>query len=458
MKPHWQKKIILVAALVLMCLSLLMPIIQRASSNNVMIPLEQSFHTLQIVSDADSQYWESNTPYIWLLRAWTMWSTPIVLQILLGVISFIFIWLLLGSTMDNLELSIFLGTCIISPVFIISHISLTPYAFITCLLLAALWISQTSWWLVGLGLFFIVGLEHVAVAAVALLGHLILHKYDLNYIPKQLGTLVICIAGTIRLVDAFRNDISQIIPHYSTIVEFGAFIGFPLLYFILFCIGFFITWNRGEKSTHIFALIVITLSWFYPQLLLISNIILCYFATKSIAKTVHEKWELPSLKVLVIVCLLIAGLVTYTLYADRLTQAPPTTNQKNSLLFLMSQSEQDSIVWSHPKNTYLIEAIASRQSFTPAIPTKQDWLTFNSIANETRLTAALSNLAEHNISYLYLDEQMTTGLVWSVQDEGFLLLLNNPRAFTKLYDEHGTQIYRVNYENVEEELNKVTTK
>jgi hypothetical protein len=158
------------------------------------------------------------------------------------------------------------------------------------------------------------------------------------------------------------------------------------------------------------------------------------------------KWQIDLIKTLTII-LIICGLIFSTLsYINRVATAPPTKEMVLSLEWLKENTASDDIILSYYTKGNWITAIAER----PVILDSQTDYTpdLNARFNDTNTTfysrnleTAKSVLDRYNIRYIYIDQEMKQGQVWTREEQGLLFLFRNSETFKKIYDKNSIEVW-----------------
>lgn len=233
----------------------------------------------------------------------------------------------------------------------------------------------------------------------------------------------------------------------QTISDFGAILGFGIFHLILAIIGIIILWELTKKYLfgYLTFLLLFILSIFFPILIIVLNVVLCFFASIAISAIYKKKWEIEVLKNLTLLLIICGVLFSCFSYETRIVNSNPTRSEISALNFLKEKS--DGIVLSHQKNGYLINYFSEKNSFIdenlPFLSNGKENLNIsNEIFYSRNLEKTRNLLRTNNINYVFIDSDMKEGLIFEKRNEGLLFIMdNNEKYFTKIYDENSIEIW-----------------
>lgn len=231
--------------------------------------------------------------------------------------------------------------------------------------------------------------------------------------------------------------------------DFGAVVGFGLFNIILAVIGFVTKWREKKRLLLFYALaLFFLLSLFFLRAHgnAYLNFVLALLASLGFLWLLEIKWELSLLKNLTII-VIICGLIFSCLsYIDRVSVSMPDKPTKQSLDWLQSYASPEDVVLSHHSYGFWIQYVSKNKVLMDDFKTPNHesiWVDYNTMLYSRRLANTSALLSEYNIKYIWINQEMKKGLVWTREQEGLLFLLKNSDSFKKVYDENGIEIWEV---------------
>jgi hypothetical protein len=241
--------------------------------------------------------------------------------------------------------------------------------------------------------------------------------------------------------------ISNILP--SSISDLGGLVSFSFFTLLLAGVGLIVTWKRKKEFYFIypFMLLLFIISFFLGDYANIyQNFIICILAGYGFYNLWHRKWSLKVMKNLTLLVIVCGIIFSTTAYLSRISYSQPNSDVLESLVWLRDNSDSGAVVLSHPNNGFWIEAIAKRHvvldgsfDYISSLDEKVD--DTNEIFASRNLQRTSDLLNKYNISYIWVNDEMKNGLVWSKGDEGLLFLLKNSENFKKLKSYNGIDIW-----------------
>ncbi len=229
------------------------------------------------------------------------------------------------------------------------------------------------------------------------------------------------------------------------ISDFGG-IGFGIFTLILLLAGLAFSWkSRYIYSLPYYLLLYLMASLFFEESSAIPYLgfVIAVFAGEGFYRIANLDWELSLVKRFTILLIVCGLLFSTSSYLGRLSGSGPDSEIVKSLAFLKEQEQ--GLVFSHYSNGFWIEFFAGKpvilDSFiVPGLEKRysdsMDLFYSRNIDSTRRL------LDKYNVYYIFVDESMRKGKVWSKNDEGLLFLLGSNETFTKIYNSSDVQIWR----------------
>lgn len=374
-----------------------------------------------------------------------------------GIFSLILFYLLLRKfAIGPFERFITSMLLIISPPFIYLSIVSTPNSLTVFLSLLGLFFflrKKTYFFILSLLCFAIVSLS--GLFNIGLLVLLLLFFKVMDEEHKAKAYLAILVMGIVYLARpmgfyiGFEFEAPSLLR--SFISGLGAKIGFSIFSAILAVIGVFYSWKSKRKFYPLYialAFLVFSSVYVGAEANLYTNFLVVFFAALGLRKIKAVQWSFMSVRDLSFIVIACGLLFTTISYIDRFPSSYPDTGMVNGLSWLKENSEENSLILSHPSRGFWIESIAQRpalaDSFVESIRNyrikQQDT---NGIFYGVDLDDTMALLGKYGVKYILVDSEMRNGLVWSKEKEGLLYLFRNNKTFERVYTLNDTEIWRV---------------
>lgn len=231
----------------------------------------------------------------------------------------------------------------------------------------------------------------------------------------------------------------------------GAKLGFSAFALVLMLVGFVVSWKM-KRRLYLFYLATLVLIGFFiyrnDDVNIYLNFIFSILAGIGLYTLIRMKWELETVKTIALIVLGCGLLFSCLSQIKTVSSSLPDKEMVASLKWLNSNSVESECVFSHYSDGFWIEDIAARPvfidslfSYTPGINTIYEIA--NNISYSRRIVETKKLLNENNISYIWIDGEMKSGLVWEEDDEGLLFLFRDNETFKKIYSTDNVEIWKV---------------
>jgi len=383
------------------------------------------------------------------------------LPLIFGLIIFVILYFLIGKviTKDKLRTIVMLILPLSPPFIYLSYIfNYHALPLLLTLLALLLFFSEKKISLtisiIILALIPFFGWIHAAMAFLSLLVIAIAKKKHTRLLPFILILMLITITLhylPIIIKHGFAN--SQILKQPSsnfnfknTISDFGASFGISLFAIILAAVGLGELWKKKYQNAGIYIILMISiiLSIIHLPALFYLNIVIIILAATGVVRILNSKWTSPIIKnttlILLICGLIFSGLTSVTLLAN----TAPSQSVAEGLLKL--RAKPDGVVLSHPSKGFWILTIAYKPTFidlnSEYVPNLNERVNdLNSMFYSKDLTNTTKLLQEYNIKYIFLDDPMKSGQVWTRDEEGLLFLLKDSERFKSIYADSDAEVW-----------------
>lgn len=392
-----------------------------------------------------------------LLLSFNIEIMPKILPFLLGILSFILFYLILGKTKSEIR-DIATLLFIISPSFLYLFNTLTKYSFVIFLILLGVYSYLCKSKLLSALFFSIIGFFSFSASLFVLLFYFMFTLYKKekwnNFIIVFAGFLIFFLLQFYRIfyLGIPKNLFGFTSFNFGQIInimfsDFGSIFGISLFVFILGIIGVWASFRETLKQYVYFFFIIamFLLTFYFNSLVFAFVLIMPVFAAYGFNKLVNAEWKSEYFKYLVVLVLCCGFLFSTLAYINRVSDFTPSKSFGEGLNFLEKQ-EIDSDVFSHySRGVYLSYAgkknfMDSNFLYAPGL----DYRTFDSErllrAKDIKIAVALVN--KYNIEYIWLDKELIDKL-WSDDEIELLFLLRySPETFEKVFDNGDVEIYK----------------
>ena len=349
-------------------------------------------------------------PYHLLLSFFpNIYLASIIIQLLSGLLSVIFLYLILKELKINAKkISIILLIFIFSPISIFLFSTSNPYAILAALTLIGFYFYMKSNYA---ALIFILTTFFNPLFALPILAYLLSFSLYKNKMKKFYIALAAIILTFIlhSLPFYLKQGLPKIIPIANIITDFGAKIGFSVFALPLFILGLYIVW-RIQKQTVPYALLLslLIISYYYTPLLVLLNIAISIFAAYGIMAFIEREWEIDLLKKLTILVIILGLLISSISYINRISQEVP---KKDTIKSLEWFSTKDSgIILTHYSNAEYINSIAKKESFLHSkLNSKEKTEIAEAIFQGRNLIVTKNLLKQNNITHIWITKEMQEG-------------------------------------------------
>jgi len=395
------------------------------------------------------------------------WGTPLVLSIapglmievlplVLGVLSFILLWLIIkklesSAKIQKLTMLLFL----LSPTFIYLF-SFGNNLFIPtflCILAFFLFMQNKYSWL-SVPIVLILPIFNIILLA-SLILCMFFYAFFQDKKKKKLFIVLLVVGllvsvfyyGNVFYNAGFPQRISLDESHWydifqKVIYDFGSSYGIGIFLLALSTIGALYLWKKKYHNMFMFFSLssLILFSLFRIEALIILNILLCVLGAFGIkAYMEKQKSAVVTYTLIILVCGVIFSGISQL---DYLTEVGPSKGEVAAMEYL--QTREGGTVFSDYTNGVWINSgghknfVDSNYLFVDDAAERfviMDGLYYNRNLDEVNLI-----FDEYDIKYVWIDTEMREE-IWDYDSEGLLFILQHTRDFIKLYDKDGVEIW-----------------
>ncbi len=248
----------------------------------------------------------------------------------------------------------------------------------------------------------------------------------------------------------------EIMPRDSTerlkeaISDLGGLYGISSFAVLLSLASPFFIWKDIKKQGILLIPLLLILAGLYYSsfTILYLNFIISILAGITLISIASMKWHLDMIRNLTLTLLFCGLLFSSVSYLNRIADLDPDRNTARSLEWLGTYSSENEIVLSHYSRGFWIRYFSrSKPMLDPRFEYGPEAAEKYNDANEIFYSRSLEStrelLSKHNIKYIWIDQEMKTGLVWAQEEQGLLFLFRNNETFKNIYDFKGIEIWEV---------------
>ncbi|NTV23263.1 MAG: hypothetical protein HGA85_02720 [Nanoarchaeota archaeon] len=368
---------------------------------------------------------------------------------LIGLINIMLLFFIVSRFAKESDTKIYLLSVLLSPVFLYYHVTYNNYSLGLTFALAGAYLLMSSLHLlamISLILSFLVSPDSYITIFIIIIMLYSQYNSKKNIIMASMLLLLAIAIASVSGLASFRPPSV----HYAlktTIFDLGALPGFGIFHILLSGIGIIRSWREKEHHilNYIIFLILAIMASINKSYMIYLDIILCYFCGYAIAYFINSQWESSLLRTYVTTLIMCGILFSGASFLTYLSRSDPNDKEMTGLRWLSMQEGGGNIL-THYTYGGLIRVIAKKTPYidTNYVDSSRDKLKLyetNRIFGSRDMKEVISFLEKNNIRYIMITEEMKHGLVWTKDEDGMLLLLQNTIRFAKVYDYLGTEIY-----------------
>ncbi|MBD3355170.1 hypothetical protein GF361_04245 [Candidatus Woesearchaeota archaeon] len=397
-------------------------------------------------------------PYHLILAITNPFLGSLIIPLLCGIISLILFYLILKElNLNPLKITTILLTLILSPIFIFLFSVSNQYTLTITLILAGFlfFIKDKKYFIPSLIIFASIpffGILPSIFSILLLLAYSINNKEKTKYFFAVFSSVIlILLAYQIPLLYhyGFPNSTKLINPNIliNLLSDLGSTAGYGTFAVLLSFVGLYYIWKQKKYIiTYALFFLLAMFSFFIPEIYIYLGFIVPIFAGFGLFYIIKKKWKVDLIKTLTII-LIVCGLLFSTLsYINNTSNSLPDQKTIKSLNWLRENSATTDKIFSHHSKGLWIQTISSRpvvlDSRTYYIDAIKEKLNDSNTTFYSRnLEKTRSILDKYNIKYIYIDEKMKQGQVWTREQQGILFLFRNNKTFKKVYNRSSIEIW-----------------
>jgi uncharacterized membrane protein len=243
----------------------------------------------------------------------------------------------------------------------------------------------------------------------------------------------------------------------SFVSDFGSEFGFSSFILLLGIIGFYISWKNKREYLHFYIItfILILASAFFAKANLLLNFFIVIFAALAVVSLLNMHWNLELVKkatILLVVCGLLFSSMSYF---TRLLNTEPSNEQIKSMQQIKTDSASSSrsaasgsdAVFSHYKNGFWLEYSAEKpvlmDEYLYYAPNfEKRYNDSEALFYSRNLDITKKLLDKYHVRYIWINNEMKSGLVWGKEEQGLLFLLQNRETFKNIYNSSEAEVWK----------------
>ncbi len=463
--------------IILAVVLLVSPILMRYFNNDPLVSGDRPYRDLVVAGSFSNDIILENNfslldkyvfvnPYQVLLSYLSRIIPPDMAAILLSSLSmmfalFILIALLKSFSVYELE-NFFIVLCfILSPIFISAGVFPTYYSFVLFLYISGVYLFCNKD-----GLFFqllavfifslnaLFGLAHALMVFVtAIVISEIFHEgfKDRKYFYFAFVPLFFLIAGCQLFVIFYGSvgfDVNVSLNNFVS--DFGSDFGFGVFSLLLSFVGIIVIWSYKRKYYALYTLFIASIlkSFLVNELAIYSSITIAVLGGLGFSYFFRRRWDIIELKNVVLLLLFCGLLFSCIAYIKNVVDNDPNKELADALVWAGNNSNEYSVVFSHPYYGFWIEYFSGRKVFLDAdfYNSRNYGELANSsdvLLNNYNIGVLRNMLANYNISHVMISGRMKSGLVWNKAGQGLDFMKTDEETFKKVYNSSSIEFFEV---------------
>ncbi len=369
----------------------------------------------------------------------------VLLPVLLGVLSLLFFYLLLGKYgIRGAKRAVICALLIASPSFVSTFSQPNPHALAMLLYLSGFYaLLQSGPRLVGFLILIatlLFGLFNSFLLFVMLLAHYTVQERKKLVLLAVFFLIFISAAAYYLLGGASLPE-----GFFVSMVSDVGGDGFGIFTFILLSAGLVFSWRERYSYILPYCLLLFLSTYAFfnsgfaiPYL----GFVVAVFSGLGLYRIAAAGWNLPAIKRLTMLVILCGLAFSTVSYVGRLANSGPEEEVVSTLSWLSEQ--EPGLVFSHYSNGFWIEYFAAKPVLLDGFlvsDLRSRYRDMQEILYSRNIDRTSRLLGKYDVKYIYIDESMKKGKVWWNDDEGLLFVLRNREYFRKVYDTRQVQVW-----------------
>jgi len=149
-----------------------------------------------------------------------------------------------------------------------------------------------------------------------------------------------------------------------------------------------------------------------------------------------------------VLLLILCGLIFSSgSFINRFSHSGPEYGEVLSLQWLEHKFSNNEKVFSYYEYGYLITAYSGAEVYTDkryyqSSRDKMRIIQSNDVFSSRNLKNITNFLKKNDLTYIWINQEMKDGLIWSNEDEGMLFVLASSNSFKRIYKYLGVEIWK----------------
>ncbi len=375
--------------------------------------------------------------------------SSIIIPIVLGLFSILFLYLsFLDIKFKYLRSLFVLLVFILSPIFISSFTLSSPRALAVFLLALGFYLFQKKnkicfiLSLPVLAALSLVGIGHSIMILVILLAYC-LHKKKICSRFYTVLLIILFIVVAFHLPYYLTNGVMKQVSD-GFISDLGSIYGFSVFSLLLSIIGLFFIWRYKKKLYKIYLLMMalLLISFITKSLFIYANLIISILAGSAFYVLYVKKWHLKRLRNFVLLILFCGFLFSALSHSIFLSESFPNDKLVSCLEWAGENTPKSSKFFAYQGDGFFIEFWADRPVLlNDFYASDKDIYEYNTILHSFDIKKTQKLLSDNNIHYIFMHNDLFTGLVWDKKHQGLHFLLDNAETFKRRYHNDYCEIW-----------------
>lgn len=232
------------------------------------------------------------------------------------------------------------------------------------------------------------------------------------------------------------------------ISDFGGAYGIGVFMILLSFMGIFMLWRYKYKfiAVYLSFIFLFFMAYFFNFIIFYLNILAAVLAGYTLINLYTVKWESDFIKRFVIIVLICGLLFSSISFVNRLIDEKPTKEFYDGIYYLNRQPGED-IVFSHYSRGNWISYAGKKNvmdsNFLNAPNLYDRFRDSETLLHSDDINEVYGLIEKYGIKYVFVDNEMVSGLVWNGNNLELLFILKNDERFKKVFDNGYVLIWRV---------------
>ncbi|MFW6220624.1 MAG: hypothetical protein ACOC3X_03020, partial [Nanoarchaeota archaeon] len=239
----------------------------------------------------------------------------------------------------------------------------------------------------------------------------------------------------------------------NNLIMFGSNLGFS--FFIFFLAGFYlvVSWKNKIKNLQLYfflLILILGILFINENLKIILNLILVIISAKTILGIKEMVWELKTIRNLTLFLIVFGIIISSITYLNTINKNLNNQELIESIKWLEDNTDDDIIVLSDEKNSYLINYFTTKKTF---------WLYYNvtndinktndyySLMQTRNIKNATYLIEKYNLDLFLIDKYTKKDMLNEKKIIGLEFLMKNSELFNLLYESETIKIWELKENN-----------